>query len=1579
MRATPLVMLALLALPVASAGAADEDLLALARGEAVDPMAVLFSQVTWSVEPPAPPDLVYRDVRPSCDLDGDAVPDLVVNNLTLESPPSHASAQSEIEALSGRTGERIWKVDNLAAARMAPPSSVPYTGRGQPFPDALVTAEASFDVDGDGACDVVAYGFDEGTGFSAPFVGQPSFSTQPFSLRVLSGVTGEPLWTLDLQVSRTTASAPLFRTTTNVIVQGFPTGVVPFLSPDGPRVALKLTDLRYHMLDSPIRTPGLPTLDPQKPLLRGAPHAEDVRITEHVQLLDATSGALLWQRDLGAESASAEVDTRFTNLTWLSGVAELGGGPEPDLVLDQLVITTPRTTEANHPVSGDTMFRYGRGARVTALDGADGATLWVANLREPLAAEANADTEENFETLVWTRSELVPDLDGDGIDEVLASYTAQEESLATTVSGAYRTHFIPLSGANGTAMWDVRQQGWGVARAIGEGLLGMGMLDVPVAPPEGGQLPPRFVRLLAVEGATGATVWSYERTFAQGSLLSYNLALAQFRDALAPHDWNADGIRDLVTPAQEAPRTGRDQVLLATSSHTYAVLSGADGQELGSVRAWGPDGRVLSCPGDESRLTVLSGHGRRLELARFDPMSGERAWRQVVHNDPTPRAASTAIDVTGLGATCVERPDGTLYALDLQAYSFDRGHEVVPIVGQLDRAGDGTWQTPRLRGTPPSDALFQASIDDAAPSALALWGTAAFALAFGLGAALATIALLARAGSKLLVVGLVLVLLAPGAVSLTLAPTAPELSSPFAPSGPSAPSPPPSLPPSLAPSAARSPPASSSGFPTPGEQLAAVRQLVLGARAEELSRFSDQNTLTFTHAIGDVDGDGYDDLALDQYCRSFDGGCTNSIRLPEDVAAWLTSDSCGYVHDIVVVSGRNGTIVWSQDITVRGPWNQCGETLVVGAMRVGDEVALIMLRHQLVWYSGFGFDGVSLNDVSAISARTGETLWTYSVKGTFETDIMTHYVAKDYVVIPLIQGALEEEQALFLQSVGWMSAASSTIFPVIPQYPLSGAATLYDVHSPIEWAARLDAQTGAEVWKRDTFQPRAGINALPLAVPVEMEELWWRGELVLADLYWDTQTCCGDLTGDGVQDLAFNVYEWGQTPAAKVEQPTGLDARLLVLDGATGQTHLDQLVAEDMSKERDDGFYDRYGFLLGAFLGRFTSNVMHQNVGDVDADGADDLLAHVTVRDPEWRQTLILLSGATGEPLWTMETQRDLRALVLGDADGDGGSDFLLLDWYGHEGAGAETADDFVTPQAVPLELVSGRTGERIWIATSYAAPADILESFKASYRNGVVDVDADGVADFFADDPIYLDDQTVVHQVSVISGRNGAPLRSMRAVGAFAIPAGAGDLNDDGRGEVALLSGDVNDLWLTLYDGASGEASWSRRILAIPATGYARALPSMRFTPLEAPGDDALAVTFHLAVMRSYTYFGGCIGTGCDDEGFSSERVGTTESVMPQILRVRSTNGALDWALPALNGIDGEARVLGATPGAVAFDAIAERAGAIGLLASTGREARPFLLPALGGFAIAYALGLAAGVGVKRVRSRFEGVPELE
>src|SRR5688500_15402532 len=122
--------------------------------------------------PPRPPGLMFRDAHAVCDLDADGVEDVVSNDLVIN-PPSLRDSDARLVAISGADGSELWKADNLAyGAIQSPPNGrLDRSGGAQPgHPD---NAQAVADVDGDGVCDVFAYGMDDGD----TQVGEPLFNS----------------------------------------------------------------------------------------------------------------------------------------------------------------------------------------------------------------------------------------------------------------------------------------------------------------------------------------------------------------------------------------------------------------------------------------------------------------------------------------------------------------------------------------------------------------------------------------------------------------------------------------------------------------------------------------------------------------------------------------------------------------------------------------------------------------------------------------------------------------------------------------------------------------------------------------------------------------------------------------------------------------------------------------------------------------------------------------------------------------------------------------------------------------------------------------------------------------------------------------------------------------------------------------------------------------------------------------------------------------------------------------------------------------------------------------------------------
>lgn len=1579
---------------------------------------------------PRPPAHVYRDVHPVCDLDGDGVRDALSNDLTLLSPPGTARADSRLQAISGADGSVLWTVDNLMYVRQDVPSDVPSARGGDPLPRAGENMAPTLDGDGDGVCDLVTFGFEYGTGISTPIVGDPSLFQFHTTLRLVSGKDGSDLWTRPIDGSVASVSTPLISPVQAQLIRDMPSGMLVYNASDGPRLAFKTTDVDYVLAEDPFQFVHRVSILRMTPyLLKGPLRYESLTVNERVLSIDVKSGETRWTRELASGG-----DARFTNLSWFSGAADLDGDGEPEVVLDQLTVANPRGTEANHPVSGKTLFEYGRGMRVTALDGATGETDWMATVLDPLAVRVNPGQEENHEVLAFTRAKVMPDLDGDAKPDVLASYVVQEQNLAATIEGAYRTHFVPVAGANGSLLWDVRQQGWGFAQPLDVPAtrLGLGMVDVPTAPPEGGRWPPKFVRLVVLDAKDGAVQWSYERSFTQNSYLSYNLALGQYQTTLAPHDWDADGLLDLVTPSQYGPITGRDQVLLASSGHTYDVKSGADGSVLRTITAWGPDGRVVDCPGAPGTITVITGHARRLDLTRFDA-DGAQAWRRPLWNDPAPRAATTAIDLTALGTACTETAPGrTLYAVNMQAFSWERRHEVIALRGVLD-AGAPRWQEPEVMGEPSTDILLltTAPIEEETTPAFP-WIPLLVGAVLGLATGALLLTLLARTGlGRLVGVGLVLLLL----LVPTLTPAAalpgqalpsrglPNAAPPNAalPGGalpdaagaglaaPNAPG----LPPSLGAAAGDAPATGIAGSAAPGPALhEGEGARVAGAQARlvadlvglgegwtpqehmrlvqrflhesgyrvppppsnETSLFDPNHTISFSYALGDVDGDGHDDLALDQYCIDF-FACDASPPFNQDPVGALTGFTCDYSHQLNAHSGRTGERIWSVDLSMRGLFTECGLAFVLGAIPTDNGTGFLVYEYSI---GLFGIGAVELQHAfSLVDGATGETRWTYAQPGILVRDFVSFNAARDLVIVPVVARATQAEHALFaqppapalfLQGVGFADAVVTTALAA-PGF--DRAIAVLDQYAPIEWAARIDLATGEPAWRVDTFRPVPGRNVLPQAMddPVSLGypigDPW--------DRYWERGACCFDLTGDGEPDLLFRVYEWTATPSANVNGPYGIDSRLVAYSGADGSLAFDAQVAKDLQVPLGP---DRHPLstLMGGTVAAPRYDLRVQPLGDVDGDGAHDVLLHEYLYHDQFTQAITARSGRDGSELWRIDSPREVKALVIGDSDRDGAADLLLLRWFSFE-TGGRFVDEFVTPAATPLVVHSGRTGAELWRATTWQAPVDVVTTFDTLRRNGGPDVDGDGVSDLVVDDPLYLGDQTVIHRLRVLRGTDGAELYGIRTVGTFAVPARVPDLTGDGLDELAVLSGDVNDLWVTLHEGADGAALWSRRLAAVPASGYAFALPKLQFHALDGPdGRRDLVVDMHLDLVTA-AFFTGIFVNG--EGATAGESFGFYTYTSPQLLRVDGQRGRLAWAYPPLDADVLETSIVGATPGAKAYDELTRLATE--KAAAEARAAIPIVIPGGFGFLLAFILVTGVGVPILRARRRDQEVPDLD
>lgn len=587
-------------------------------------------------------------------------------------------------------------------------------------------------------------------------------------------------------------------------------------------------------------------------------------------------------------------------------------------------------------------------------------------------------------------------------------------------------------------------------------------------------------------------------------------------------------------------------------------------------------------------------------------------------------------------------------------------------------------------------------------------------------------------------------------------------------------------------------------------------------------------------------------------------------------------------------------------------------------------------------------DFIILHELRALNPTTGHTRWTRYDVGfvTASHDYTTYCIsvviacisgnpttrlfvikAVDLTVNPLIQvpqkaGArllrVDEKPSLFLEGVGFDMVTST------PTLAGPGNADDYDVldaYMPHEWTARVDFGSGKDLWRNDNaFTPQPGLSVIPkaymvapLATGVFSPPLYPKATYLptlpndvpfASDHYWGYVPCCFDQTGDGVPDLAFITFEWSSTPTTNTNGPRDLASRLVVFDGASGQEVWSQVIEPGTKRylhtELNEGnvcavgpypFYETHRAPT-VFCIFYAFQPYLELLGDANGDGKDDLLVHLVYFDVNYKHVVSVRSGADGKELWNRAFTRDVTTLVLGDADRDGGNDFMTFEWQDWEFP-LDTVYHNTNVSVMPFTVVDGATGATIWKAETrtFNAPLDLQAMFASFKVSGIPDVNHDGVGDVPVDDPLFLPDLEMVHRETYLSGADGKDLWHFADVGTFAFVQLAGDVTGDGVDDVALLQGDVVDLWLTVYDGHNGTAAWSRRVLTPRNDDYLFALPYLRFHQIHVNGvpGDRLIYNFQFEVLA-----------------FGSFKL--TDSIVPQIVST-GANGTFLWAYPGFDG----------------------------------------------------------------------------
>lgn len=1557
------------------------------------------------------PDHKYRDAFPVCDVDGDGVEDVVVNRLEPLGRGSVSPADIIIEMHSGIDGRELWSREHFQ--HLEPAQGVLNYVRGaEPgfgAPDNLFRVG---DLDGDGVCDLIVYGTLRFTFASVPIWATASIGNFSVTVAALSGATGDFIWSQVHEGSVTTARDVLVGSYAAARMENIFTGLMIVPGVDGPLLMMKTTDV----VVTEAHDPGL--VGTAVPVFNGPYDTVDREVTDHVTLMDAATGNVHWVRDILTEENQATVATR-----WITSLAQLTNDNHYDLLVEEVLDTNPQSDSVFLPMGIGQAADAGRGLQVRVLDGdpaGTGEDVWVREIVPPEAARPAAGFEENRESLIWSHILPLPDLDEDGYEELGLRYMAAELGLSGTPLGDFKTHVVPLAGFDGTPLWDVRVQGWASIQSLGtdhNAPIALGTADLTAGGTQAtnaGRAASQHARILVVDPLTGETMWNIATPFPTVTGESYDLIMAQFMKNLAPYDLNGDGIRDPLGAAEHQAEDPQEQSLMATTQHQYQVHDAMTGDPLFRFGTFGAHGLNLVCEGADMALTVISGHSRRIDATRFDARLATVDWRTPLVNDPAPRAATSGVSMTGLDGRCQERDDGTTFVtMNLGRSSFERGYHVIGVYGILEADGTPRWLIPEAAESPAFQPFIKpfAELQTAASVGLldgALW--TALLVGLVMGALAVPLIKLIRArraagglkGTQAVSILLLVAFLGPAAMAMPMdRPSAPEAwASPspqslsafedsFGPNAPVAAEPKPQagLGPTHAPSSNEEP----TRTPLPKDW---VDQKMARARAFEEANgqdaipgfdqmFLEEDAYTYTWTLSDVDGDGQEDVLLDAYClysNSFDctAGFENNDVLTVDYwESTLFDYTCSELHYAVAVSGATGEILWTRSMKEPAMLatfgSACVWEYVIGTVPLGrGETGVLIYRHQQFYPTFFTNTVLYVHNLTMVSGRTGEVVWEWSEVGEETQDLQANVreganTEVNPIILPGVGPDGATNPSLLLQSVGFREVHES--FTAHPEGLVGVPGTTYsDTYEPNEWVAEIDIKTGNELWRTNTFQPGADRSVLPFLVT-------WGGDwdwLDFIDLVppraetinWRFFPCCGDVTGDGKPDLAFSTIEWSKTPAMDVDGPYVLASRLVVFDGASGAPVIDLLLDTDIVVQvsRPISQSKQYSY-----------QVVPRAIGDADGDGRDDILVLQEFQTADLTNRMRLVSSASGQEVWRVDVPRQATISVIGDVNNDGAPDIAQAMWFAYD------LMQQVLPDVHEYIIRSGATGEIISRIKTGTAPIDIVYQFQTARLNGISDLNDDGAGELLVDDPVALDDQTLVHQLDAHDVRADASLWGATSVGNFAHPSRAPDVNGDGIDDVALVSGDANDLWLTLYDGEGGEALWSRRILRLPVSGFTEAIPQLRIDALwnDTRQQDDILVTFQFKLTTLYTGLYITFCTDCASPYGVSVQTRTEQSALTQISVLRAEDGALHWETPgtADQGIDKP--VAGATPATQQLlFAIAESQKGLGTRAW---EAAIVAAPMAAFWLVGAGLGALVALGIARVRNRDGEVLDLD
>jgi len=558
-------------------------------------------------------------------------------------------------------------------------------------------------------------------------------------------------------------------------------------------------------------------------------------------------------------------------------------------------------------------------------------------------------------------------------------------------------------------------------------------------------------------------------------------------------------------------------------------------------------------------------------------------------------------------------------------------------------------------------------------------------------------------------------------------------------------------------------------------------------------------------ALGDVNGDGYDDVAIGSPQGETNGGKTGLVHLYYGSAGGLgvspttfpgtyegerfgqnvayAGDLNGDGYDDLLMGSLAAAFAYlgsSSGITTALWWRYLGTPdlglegigLAGGGDVNGDGYDDIVVGEgeREVGVAGEGVLSVFLGGTTPPSVTAPDWSLASGVAGAHigsDVAVVGDVNGDGYADVVGVDGVTYAPERAFLFAGGASAPAGPMWSPALPasgSFIVScGPAGDTDADGYADFAVGLTSYTNGETAEGALFVFR-GRPGGPLGTPDATLESGQAGALL------GTDVGCADVNGDGYSDLVGGAYRYDGAAAD--------EGGIMVFHGAGTR----QLTA---------GSWARAGGAAGANLGAAIAHA-----GDVNHDGFSDFAIGIPGYDhgglDEAGRVSLYLGGPGGPGLLPQRTLGGAQAGAhfgaavagAGDVNGDGYDDLLV---------GAPDHDSTLAGAGLARLYPGGPSGlaaAPIWTRAGSAANG----GFGASFAGG--DFDADGFHDVAVGAPLHTNGQTWEGYVAVFlggpAGPGGAPQWSREGSMAFAYSGqslATGDVNGDGRDDLVIGS----------------------------------------------------------------------------------------------------------------------------------------------------------------------------------------------